>query len=81
MMLKNVPPRTLISVGQKSGIDAPTVTTCTISAFDVSLTRMFYTPTAIPGPVSPLQKSGLLTSPLKNESLGRKVRTYQLTRV
>ena len=47
-------------MGLRIGTNASTATTFTISAFDVSLTRMFYTLTAIPGPVSHLQKSDLL---------------------
>ena len=69
IVLKILPHRTPVSVVRKSGINAPTATTCTISAFDVLLTRMFYTPSAIPGPVSPLQKSSLLLMTLNNGSL------------
>lgn len=43
--------RNRMFVGLRSGTSAPIVTTSTISAFDVSLTRTFYTLTAIPGPV------------------------------
>ena len=48
--------RDRIFVGLRIGTNASTATDFTISAFDVSLTRMFYTLKAIPGLVSYLQK-------------------------
>ena len=81
VMLKTLPHRIPISVVRNSGINARTVTTRTISAFDVSLTRMFYTPTAILGPVGHLPKSNLLLIPRDSRLLARKRWTYQLVRV
>lgn len=76
-----LPHRFPISVVPKNGIDARAATTRTISAFDVSLTRMFYTPTAILGPVGHLPKSNLILMPKGNRSLRREGWTCQLLRL
>ena len=52
--------RNRMLAGLSIGTSASTVMTFTISAFGVSLTRMFYTLTAIFGPGNHLQKSKLL---------------------